>query len=220
MLYLSCFWDFLHAVFFVWVVIGKWRLKISKILSWIRRCASWIRFHAKIHHIVLSFIFEISYPYGPFLVVWGIVWAEKRHQRPKLAIQGHWFGFWACFFDRFYQKSAPRGRKEKEREREEEERKEEHHQGRGRRPSEAECRRPPRAASAPRNGSFFVILPYGSFFVVRCELSVSRVSVAVEKCQDDAVGHSRALPGVILSQDLESPADSTTGTTLLWVSGL
>ena len=144
MLYLSCFWDFLHAVFFVWVVIGKWRLKISKILSWIRRCASWIRFHAKIHHIVLSFIFEISYPYGPFLVVWGIVWAEKRHQRPKLAIQGHWFGFWACFFDRFYQKSAPRGRKEKGREREEEERKEEHHQGRGRRPSEAECRRPPR----------------------------------------------------------------------------
>ena len=36
------------------------------------------------------------------------------------------------------------------------------------------------------------------------------MSVAVEKCQDDAVGHSRALPGVILGQDLESPADSTT----------
>ena len=68
------------------------------------------------------------------------------------------------------------------------------------------------ADAARGNGPFFVIFAY-----FRCPLRtwcMSRVG-GVEKCQDDAVGHSRALPGVILGQDLESPADFATGTTLL-----
>ena len=88
--------------------------------------------------------------------------------------------------------------------------------------AEAESRARPKAEVPPvqrrrlngMNGmdlfSLFLLIS-----VVRCELGVCRVSVAVEKCQDDAVGHSRALPGVILGQDLESPADFATGTTLL-----
>ena len=83
--------------------------------------------------------------------------------------------------------------------------------------AEAESRARPKAevpgAGAARGMDLFSLFLLIS--VVRCELGVCRVSVAVEKCQDDAVGHSRALPGVILGQDLESPADFATGTALL-----